>query len=128
MVTVQVIPAGVLVIVPLPFPMPETVTVAGPKVAAAVVAPAAPIVTTQISDVAGHAAVGDPFTVQAVSVEPEFRVGVATKVTCCPGAKFAVHVLGHAIPPNSPATVPAPVTVTVSGTPEAVATPVPETE
>jgi len=126
---VQLIRGGVWlsVMVPVPLPSPATEILAGPKVAVTVVTvPTAPMVTVQEIDVAGHT-VDDPFTVQFVSVEAEFAVGIAVKLTCCPGAKFAMQVLGHAIPPKVASTIPVPVTETMSGTPEAVATPVPET-
>jgi hypothetical protein len=80
-VTVQVGPPGVIVRVPLPFPIAETVIEDGPKLAVTLCA--ALIVTVQVGVTPGHVVV-DPFTVHPVKAEPAFPS--ATRVTCWPTA------------------------------------------
>src|SRR5436309_2671942 len=100
-VTPQVIPAGVLVTVPMPVPALETVRtkVCDAKVAVTVVA--AETVTT-------HVPVPEqPPPLQPVKVEP--AAGVALRVTAVPLAKLAVHVTPQLIPTGALVTVPLPV-------------------
>src|SRR5947208_9177851 len=86
-VTPQLIPAGVLVTVPMPVPALETVRtkVCDAKVAVTVVA--AETVTT-------HVPVPEqPPPLQPVKVEP--AAGVALRVITVPLAKLGVHVAPH---------------------------------
>jgi hypothetical protein len=77
LVTVHVGPPGVIAIVPLPFPIAETVMEPGPKLAVTLCA--ALIVTVQMGVVPGHAVV-DPFTVHPVKAEPAFPTAI--RLTC----------------------------------------------
>src|SRR5438046_1785759 len=100
-VTPQVIPAGVLVTVPMPVPALETVRtkVCDAKVAVTVVA--AETVTT-------HVPVPEqPPPLQPLKVAP--TAGVAVSVTAVPLAKLAVHVTPQLIPTGALVTVPLPV-------------------
>src|SRR5438094_943514 len=100
-VTPQVIPAGVLVTVPMPVPALQTVRtkVCDAKVAVTVVA--AETVTT-------HVPVPEqPPPLQPLKVEP--AAGVAVSVTTVPLAKLAVHVAPQVIPAGALVTVPLPV-------------------
>src|SRR5437588_935720 len=106
----QLIPAGLLVTVPLPVPAFVTVKgkVVGLVVKVAVTDCAAFIVTTQLP-LPLHA------PVHPVKVEPVVAVGVS--VTCVPLLKLAVHVVPQLIPAGLLVTVPVPVPafVTVKG-------------
>src|SRR5947209_1114672 len=106
----QLIPAGLLVTVPLPVPafVTESWKVTGVVVKVAVTACAEFIVTTQLP-LPLHA------PVHPVKVEPVVAVGVS--VTCVPLLKLAVHVVPQLIPAGLLVTVPLPVPafVTVKG-------------
>src|ERR1700730_1911836 len=134
---VQEIRGGVRlsVIVPVPFPKPETEMVAVPNVAFTFCA--ALIVTAQVICVEGQTVV-DPLTFHCVSVEP--ALAIATRLTTWPAAKFTVHappapVGGQLTTVEFPFTspfglpitdpLPAPAKVTASATPGgAIAVPV----
>jgi hypothetical protein len=121
-VGLQLIPAGVLITVPVPDPASVTVSaklvVPPPKLAVTVFA--AVIVKVHVP-VPSHVA-----SVQPVNVDP--AAGVAVKVICVPLAKFAEQVGLQLIPAGALVTVPVPVpvsvTVSVSFVPEPVPVPV----
>ena len=106
----QLIPAGLLVTVPVPVPAFVTVKgkVVGFVVKVAVTDCAAFMVTTQL-----------PLPLQAPvhPVKDEPVVGVAVNVTCVPLLKLALHVVPQLIPAGLLVTVPVPVPafVTVKG-------------
>src|SRR5258705_9783005 len=102
-------PEGVLVTVPVPVPLRETVSgncVTGVVVNAASTLAAAFRVTLQLP-VPEHA------PVQPVNVEPE--AAVAVSVTLAPWLKFAVQVAPQLTPAGVLATVPVPVPLRVTG-------------
>jgi hypothetical protein len=117
---VQLIPAGLLVIVPVPLPSAETVTVGLPNVAVTAWGPF--IVTTQLALPVQPAPLQEVKTVLAV--------GVVDRVTTSPAAKSAEQVPGQLIPAGVLETCgidpPAGETVTVKVLPGAPPT-VPET-
>jgi hypothetical protein len=106
-VGMQLMPAGVLVTVPVPLPASVTVSakfvVPPPKFAVTVVA--AVIVTVHVP-VPSHGAL------HPVNVEPV--AGFAVNVTCVPLTKFALHVGLQLIPAGALATVPVPVPASVT--------------
>src|SRR5437773_11579873 len=97
----QVIPAGVLVTVPLPVPAGETVRMKVCDVKVAVTVVAAETVTT-------HVPVPEqPPPLQPLKVEP--AAGVAVSVTAVPLVKLAEQVAPQVIPARALVTVPLPV-------------------
>jgi len=112
----QLMPAGLLVTVPVP--VPASVTVRAAVVDAlnvAVTASAALIVTT-------HEAVPVHAPLQPANAEPVEAVGVS--VTCVPAAKFAAQVVGQLIPVGALVTVPAPDPASVTVSAKLVAAPI----
>lgn len=103
----QLMPGGLLVTVPLPFPASLTVSVKFDVLVlkVAVTACAAFIVTTQ-EPVPEHA------PLQPANVEPVAAVGVS--VTMVPLAKFAEQVVGQLMPVGVLITVPLPVPASVA--------------
>src|SRR5437667_5568961 len=96
----QLIPAGLLVTVPVPVPAGVTVnTKVGAKVAVTVVAAESVIMHEPVPE--------HPPPLQPVKVEP--AAGVAVSVTTVPLAKLAVHVAPQVIPTGELVTVPLPV-------------------
>jgi len=107
----QLIPAGLLVTVPVPVPATFTISVklfATLKVAVTV--SDALIVTVQVGGfVWGFA--GEQLSLKLVNAEPEPATAVST--TWLLPAKVAEHVVGQLIPAGELVTVPLPVVVTV---------------
>jgi hypothetical protein len=103
----QLMPAGLLVTLPLPVPASETVK-GKTAVKVAVTALAAFMVTE-------HPAVPEQAPLQPVNAEP--AAGVSVNVTTVPLMKFALHVPGQLMPAGLLVTVPVPLPakVTVSG-------------
>lgn len=99
----QLIPAGLLVTVPVP----ETLTVSGnPGLNVADTAVAVLTVTLQVP-VPEHAPLHPP--------KMEFVPGAAVSITCVPCANVEEHDVGQLIPVGLLVMVPVPVAVTVSG-------------
>src|SRR2546425_12585696 len=102
-------PWGARVMVPLPEPVLATVsvTVATPKAALTLVAPATVTVQRAVPE--------QPPPLQPVKTLP--AAGVALSVTTAPAPKVLEHTLPQSIPAGADATVPAPAPVraTVSG-------------
>jgi hypothetical protein len=104
----QLIPAGLLVTVPVPVPASDTVSanVFVLAVKFAVTAPFAVIVKVQVL-VPSHSGPPHPAKV-------ELAFGVAVKVIVVPLAKFAEHDVGQLIPAGLLITVPVPVPASVT--------------
>lgn len=108
----QLIPAGVLVTVPLPAPDKATVNAMVPM-------PPLKVAVTFSAALSVRLQVLMPEQPPLHPPKEKLLLGVAVSVSCAPGAKVALHVPGQLIPAGLLVTdpVPLPASATVSATP-----------